>query len=257
MKNKHFRGQLFIFKNIHGYANAALSAFIALAAIPSILRVLTSTRKTLTTITAFGRYKITAFHSEILLSKTYENGGKWVYLIKFKSRVKSIKSTVINHRAWKSFEFIRKVHNQINLIAKKQDTNLIITQADMVCTQFLYIGFQTSPYFGIMHHAKPKELESRWFRLMVRMIGYMLGIKDEFNICGETFAKTQGRVAAISMDFFRPNLMIPPDGYLDYAKVAADGMWHFFPTIQLESMIFQMNRALKVSGHCYLNRKNL
>lgn len=167
-------------------------------------------------------------------------------MLKFKNH---IKSSAINHRAWKSFEIVRKVHNQINLIAKKQETNLIITQADMVCTQFLYIGFQTSPYFGVMHHAKPEELES--LNHLVRMIGYMLGIKDEFNICGSTFAETQGRIAAISDDFFRPNLMSPPDGYLEYAKVAADGMWHFFPTIHLDSMIFQMKRAVNVPGHCY------
>jgi hypothetical protein len=49
---------------------------MAIASVPSILEVLTSTKKSSTVAAAYRRYKMNGFHSKIWASGTYEPGSK-------------------------------------------------------------------------------------------------------------------------------------------------------------------------------------
>lgn len=138
------------------------------------------------------------------------------------------------------------MHVFINSKAEKTGSQLI-TQKDMAITQFLYIGFQCSGCYGIV--GTDEELEN--FNHFSRMIGYMLGIKDEFNCCGPTYAETLARVEAIKDDFMRPNFMNPTKEYLDYAKIALDGMWYSDPTLHFDSVLWQVKRVLRIPGYYY------
>lgn len=140
------------------------------------------------------------------------------------------------------------MHVSINSRAEKTGSGLFITQKDMAITQFLYIGFQASgSYYGTVGSAEDFENYNHY----ARMIGYMLGIKDEFNCCGATYAETLGRIEAIKEDFLKPNIENPVSEYLDYAKIAVKGMWHMDPTLHFESVMWQVKRTLRIPGYYY------
>lgn len=144
---------------------------------------------------------------------------------------------------------VRKIHISLNRKSKETESGLHVTQAGMVCTQFLYIGLQLSPYFGIINHASEEDLEN--LNHHVRAIGFMLGIKDEFNLCGETIKDTAQRVESIKEDFFKPNMADPTPEYLSYMKIAVAGMWYFDPTLHYDKLMFQIKRTLQVPGYYY------
>lgn len=144
---------------------------------------------------------------------------------------------------------VRKIHVSLNRKANSTGSGLHVTQAGMVCTQFLYIGLQLTPQFGIINHASNEDLEN--YNHHVRAIGYMLGIKDKFNVCGETYRETQRRVKALMDGFLKPYLMNPVPEYLGYAKTAASGMWYFDPTINFDNLMFQAKRILNIPGYYY------
>jgi hypothetical protein len=138
------------------------------------------------------------------------------------------------------------MHVFINNKAEKTGSQYI-TQKDMAITQFLYIGLQASGYYGIV--GSDEDFEN--YNYYSRLIGYMLGIKDEFNCCGATYAETLGRLEAMKEDFLKPNLVNETKEYLDYAKMACKGMWYSDPTLHFDSVLWQVKRALRVPGYYY------
>lgn len=144
---------------------------------------------------------------------------------------------------------VRRIHIKLNQKANETGSGLYVMQSGMVCTQFLHIGLQLSPFFGIIGHATREELDN--LNHHVRAVGYMLGIKDEFNVCGATIEETLGRVAALKEDFFKPNMMNPTPEFLPYIKIAVDGMWHFDPTLDFNKVMFQIKRELQIPGYYY------
>lgn len=199
---KNEKGQLFAFKNIYSYLSASTTALLMIVSVPSILRVLRSTKKSSTVASAYRRFKMNGFHAQIWGSGPFHE----------------------DTRAWKSFEMVRKMHISINKRAQMLGNENYVTQLGMACTLFLNIGPQVSSFYTIVSSATAEELEN--YNHHVRAIGYMLGIKDEFNLCGETFQETLGRIAAIKEDFIKPNVMNPTPEYMDYVRNAVDGMWH-------------------------------
>jgi hypothetical protein len=144
---------------------------------------------------------------------------------------------------------VRKIHVHINSRALQTGSGFI-TQTDMALTQFLYIGFQASgSYFGMV--GSDEDFEN--YNTYVRLIGHMLGIKDEFNCCGATYAETLRRIEAIKEDFFKPNLINPTTEYLEYAKTAVEGMWYLDPLLNFDSTMWQVKRALKIPGYYYFD----
>jgi hypothetical protein len=72
-----YRGQLFTLLNLHSYITGALFSLVAIASIPSILEVLTSTKKSSTVAAAYRRYKMNGFHSQIWGSGPIEPGTRY------------------------------------------------------------------------------------------------------------------------------------------------------------------------------------
>lgn len=123
----------------------------------------------------------------------------------------------------------------------------IISQKDMAITLFTFMGFHIlSPkQFGIVGSREQFEA----FNHLWRVLGYLMGTKDEFNCCGETLDETLGRLEAMREDIFVPQLQFPCDDYESYTRMAVNGMWHFDPSLHYDSLMWVMKRSLKVPGY--------
>lgn len=127
----------------------------------------------------------------------------------------------------------------------------IISQKDMALTQFTFMGFHllNPDLFGIV--GSPEQFEA--FNHLWRVIGFLLGTKDKFNVCGETLEETQSRLEAMREDIFAPALQFSSPEYDDYTRIAIKGMWHTDPTLHSDSMMWMMRRAIKVPGYYYFD----
>lgn len=140
------------------------------------------------------------------------------------------------------------MHIFINNKAKQAGTSLI-SQTDMVLIQYLLVGFQvTSPKkFGIVGNKKSFENLIHF----VRVIGSLLGIKDEFNCCGETLEETISRCEEIKEEFLKPNFVLPTEEYLKFSRIIVEGMWYYDPTFHFDKILFLIQRELGIPGYHY------
>lgn len=78
--------------------------------------------------------------------------------------------------AWRSINTVRKIHHYSSVKCQKAGVG-IITQTDMALTQFAFMGFilERGYYLGI----KATKEDQENFVHFWRVLGYMLGIKDE------------------------------------------------------------------------------
>lgn len=119
----------------------------------------------------------------------------------------------------------------------------------MALTQFTFMGFHilNPKQFGIVGSREQFEA----FNHLWRVLGYLMGTKDEFNCCGETLDETLGQLEAMREDIFVPQLQFPSPEYKSYTRTAVNGMWHSDPTLHYDSMMWMMRRAIKVPGYFY------
>jgi ER-bound oxygenase mpaB/B'/Rubber oxygenase, catalytic domain len=127
----------------------------------------------------------------------------------------------------------------------------IISQKDMAITLFTFMGFHilNPKQFGIVGSREQFEA----FNHLWRVLGYLMGTKDEFNCCGENLDETLGRLKAMQEDVFVPQLQFPCPEYESYTRMAVNGMWHFDPSLHYDSMMWMMRRSLKVPGYYYFD----
>ncbi|CRK89889.1 CLUMA_CG003621, isoform A [Clunio marinus] len=231
-ENKIKIAQRFFILNLNAMVHALAIGLGAVAAVPSILEVLNFTKKSSTPALAYRRYKANAIHSQIWYKYPIKPGTK----------------------AWKSLETVRKMHVVINRRSLNSGSG-IISQKDMSITLYLFMGFHLlmPERFGIVGSREQFEAFNHFWRL----IGYMLGIKDEFNCCEESLEGTRNRLEAIREDLLLPSLQFPSTGYESYTKTAIEGMWYFNPLDNnYEAMMFTMKRVMQVPGYFYFWSEN-
>lgn len=206
--------------------HALYLGLISIAAVPSILKVLMSTKKSSTVMTAYRRYKANAMHNQVLYQYPLTHGSK----------------------SWQSLAQVRKIHLSISKRSEKTGTG-IISQKDMAITQFLFAGVHLySPdKLGIV--GTQEQFEA--FNHLWRVFGYMLGIKDEFNLCGETWKETRSRIEAMKEAFLVPSLQFPSQDFNSYSKIVVEGLKCSDPIMHYETLIYSLKRMLSVPGYHY------
>lgn len=134
----------------------------------------------------------------------------------------------IYFRSWNSLETVRKMHVVVNKRAKKAGAGFI-SQKDMALTQFTFMGFNLMcpEQFGIVGTREQFEA----FNHLHRLIGYMLGVEDRFNLCGETLDETLGRLEAAREDMLLPDLSSPCEEFDSYMRTTTEGLWHSDPSL--------------------------
>jgi hypothetical protein len=89
-----------------------------------------------------------------------------------------------------------------------------------------------------------------------RVLGYLLGIEDRFNLCAETLDETVDRCKAVTEQLFVPGLQVESEGFKKMAKDIADGLWHVNPALNHEVFIYFVKRLSGVPGFTYWNSEN-
>lgn len=119
----------------------------------------------------------------------------------------------------------------MHVVVNKRSTKAgvgIVSQKDMAVTQFLFMGLSVlmPDMFGIAGTYEQFDAYNHFWRL----IGYLLGTEDRFNVCGETVEETRSRLQAMVEDMLLPAWKDPFSECAQYSRTAFDGVWTSFPT---------------------------
>lgn len=128
-----------------------------------------------------------------------------------------------------------------------------INQWDMGVALFAFIGYTIArpDFFKIpMDQEGVEALCHVW-----RVIGYMLGIADEFNVFQGDFKTIQLRSKAILNHIVTPAFMRAPEKFEQMSFAAMDGLRSVFPEVNVLTMRFLSNVLNNVPGY-YLNEEN-
>ena len=127
----------------------------------------------------------------------------------------------------------------------------LISQRDLVTTQFLYVGYQVSQPEVLGVKGTREQFED--FAHMWRLVGKLLGIEDRFNLCTENFEESLKRIDDVREWILKPALEYPSEEYEAYAKVAVKGMFNFHHTLEYDSIMFFLKRLAKVPNYNYFD----
>lgn len=201
-----------------------LSGLVAVLAIPSILNVLVCTRQSSTPATAYRRYIRTILHT----NAWYNNSP-------------SDKTS----KFWTSLNAVRKAHSRSSRACAKLGAGQI-TQKDLALTQFGFIGFLSLGAHRIqLYDEQFLEATSH----MWRVLGHLLGIKDEYNICGRNWAETKLRLDIVMRKVYEPALENTTKEFEQMCAALLDGLWHINTTLTVGSFLYLTKRLCYVKGY--------
>ncbi|XP_017784036.1 PREDICTED: uncharacterized protein LOC108567847 [Nicrophorus vespilloides] len=217
---KFKRGQQFYRRNVFVMFYGKLMGLIAILAVPSILHVLKYTKMSNEPKTAYRRYLATLFHMIIWYNEDFNPASD----------------------LWKSLVEVRGKHNMNSKKSCKAGLNYI-SQKDMALTQFGFMGFviARSREIGIFDATK-EELES--FIHLWKVIGYMMGIEDRFNICRDDPEDTK-RICCLLIDkVFKLKVEEQQSDFLQMSTALVNGMWAMNPMLIPEVIMIRLIRLL-------------
>lgn len=161
------RGEKLCQENLFGMFFSHLCGLYVLVHVPSILYPLLSTGKSKNVSCIFLRYRDTLIH----VSKWY-SGDIWE----------------TDSEAQKSLNVVRKMHlmvsDRLNKNKIEGQDNFYLSQYDMCLTLFAFCGLVTlfPSSFGFF---PTSDYDLKCVLHFWRCVGYLLGVKDEYNICNE------------------------------------------------------------------------
>uniref|UniRef100_U5EQH2 Uncharacterized protein n=1 Tax=Corethrella appendiculata TaxID=1370023 RepID=U5EQH2_9DIPT len=156
---KFKRGQKYFNENRFGMMNGCLFGLIALLCDPRGTRLLMHTEKSSTPKTAKKRYISTSLHMLYWYELDLTPGSK----------------------SWQSLNRIRKMHLNASNSATKHNIGFI-SQAELAMTTFGFLGFALlRPQFLGIEYGNREDREA--FIHLWAVVDYMLGVRDEFNMC--------------------------------------------------------------------------
>ncbi|XP_054747617.1 uncharacterized protein LOC129253327 [Anastrepha obliqua] len=203
-----------------------LYGLVGVLAIPSILRVLICTRQSSTCATAFRRYVRTTLHT-----------NAWYDFSPSKA----------NSKFWTSLRAVRKAHSKSSRACGKLGAGQI-TQKDLALTQFGFIGYATlgAPRVQLYDEEYLESTAHMW-----RVLGYLIGIKDEYNICGRNWSETKQRLEIVMRRVYEPALENTSADFEQMAKALVDGLWPINTALTVGSVLFFTKRLTYVKGYEY------
>lgn len=199
---------------------------LAILSIPTILNVLVHTNQSSTDYSAYKRYMQTIYHTLLWFRHDLKPGTK----------------------CWKSLEAVRKHHFYSSKSASMAKVGMI-SQKDMAITQYGFMGFTTASKKFVGFQGSQQDLED--FCHIFRVIGSLIGIKDEYNLCCDSYEETMERLEVIKTEFLRPNLESPPEEFESMTKYITNGLWCFNPTDSYDTIVFVIKRMIGVPDYYY------
>ncbi|CAH2266209.1 jg17798 [Pararge aegeria aegeria] len=232
-EKEYNKARRFYWDNCFQLTSSMLLGLVAVFAIPSILRVLISSRRSNSTYTAYRRYLSTLLHTVSWFEHDLTPGSK----------------------SWKSLLAVRARHIKAGLSANLKGQG-IVSQRDLALTQFGFVGFSIlkPEKFGLQ-----KNENSDWeaYNHFWRVIGHAIGLEDRYNICRRNIQETREVCQILLRRVWTPCLENVPEYYEHMARVMLDGLWCINPTIHLDSMIYLTKYLSDVPGYVYTEADRL
>ncbi|XP_053617191.1 uncharacterized protein LOC128679162 isoform X2 [Plodia interpunctella] len=227
------QGRRFFWDNCFMLSTSMLLGLLAVFAVPSILKILVSTRRSNSTYTAYRRYLSTLLHTTAWLEHELKPGST----------------------SWRSLTTVRTRHLRASMGAKAKGLG-VVSQRDIALTQFGFIGFSMlkPDKFGI-NQLRPGDWEA--YNHVWRSIGYMIGLEDRYNICRKTFGETRQVCQILLERFYTPALENVPEYFEHSARVMLNGMWHVNPTIDPEATLYWCRHLADVPGYVYTDKERI
>ncbi|XP_055377728.1 uncharacterized protein LOC129609668 isoform X2 [Condylostylus longicornis] len=219
------KGQSYLNKYRLIIFNGMLSGLIAVMAIPSILKILIATKQSSTPAMSYRRYVRTILHTISFFRYPLKPGTK----------------------SWESLEMVRKAHFKSSHIADKQNCGKI-TQKDLALTQFGFMAFYCLEADSI--GLADEEFKSSTIHLW-RLIGYLLGIKDEYNICTSSWDTTKERLDLIMRNVYKPALENTSEEFNEMTKTLIDGLWPLYHMLNWETSLYFTKHSAKCANYEY------
>ncbi|EDW66894.2 uncharacterized protein [Drosophila virilis] len=220
------RGQRYFSKYRFVMTSGMLAGLIAVLAIPSILRVLICTRQSSNALTAYRRYLRTIFHTHAWYFHSVDDR---------------------NSKFWTSIAAVRQAHSRSSHACQQRGAGQI-TQKDLALTQFGFIGFITLGAHRIqLYDDDFLEATSH----MWRVLGYLLGIKDEYNICGSNWLESKERLNIVMRRVYTPALEQTNDEFYRMTEALIHGLWHANTMLSVRANIYFTKRLAYVKGYEY------
>ncbi|XP_068623708.1 uncharacterized protein [Battus philenor] len=219
------KGRDFYRRFSFGISISFSSALLAVFAVPTILEVMVNSRRSTSKYTAYKRYLSTILH-----------GVSW-----FKHELKP------GSPSWKSLQTARKRHlvtgRGVRLMNKGS-----ISQRDLALTQFSLIGFVVlkPDKFGIR-----QQREDDWdaYNHIWKVIGYMIGLEDRFNLCRNNMAETRLVCQQILDRVYTPCLENVPEYYEHMSRVMIEGLWAVSSGMEYGSLMYMVKNLANVPGY--------
>lgn len=125
-------------------------------------------------------------------------------------------------------------------------TNHFINQRDMAITQNSFMGHVIVYHkrFGIPYD--PEDFNA--FCHFWRVIGYMIGIEDRFNLCAGDLTTVTSRCQALFRHVIVPGMLFAPQDFQMMTEAYFDGLLGVSTDFQAPKLIFMTKRMTHVPG---------
>lgn len=224
---KFKRAQKYFKQNFFAMFVAKLCGLLVILAVPSILNVLVYTNQSSTAVTAYRRYVATIMHTL-----------NWYY-----------EELLPGTLSWKSIAYVRRGHIAVSKRSNSKVAGRIVSQKDMAVTQFGFIGYAVLGYkkLGIVYNKEDMEAMVHFWRV----IGYMIGIHDRYNLCTDSLDTTVERMTQVQEHILKPALIAPSENFEKMGKALIEGLWCFNPFLDYDAFLFMTARLTGLPGYHY------
>lgn len=138
-------------------------------------------------------------------------------------------------RSWKSLQAVRKAHIISSKFSEKGKCGFI-NQRDMALTQFGFMGFITLCPEKLGVQLSREDIEA--FVHYWRVIGHMVGIKERFNLCTDSYETTRKRLIIMRDQIYRPYIENTNEEFYKMAKALIEGLWCYMPFLDTDASIY-------------------
>lgn len=132
-------------------------------------------------------------------------------------------------------EAVRKGHLSASKYTEKQKSGFI-SQRDMALTQFGFMGFIVLSPEKLGVQVSQKDLEA--FVHFWRVIGHLIGIQEQFNLCTDNYRTTKQRLERVLNDIYKPYLEDTNTDFMIMARALCEGLWCYNPFLDADAFVY-------------------
>ncbi|CAH2259780.1 jg24338 [Pararge aegeria aegeria] len=226
-EKKYNQGSRFYRDFLFMMSAAMVAGVIVLFAVPSIIKVLISTRRSSSVYTAYKRY-----------FSTHKHVNSW-----FEHELKP------DSVSWRSLHAVRSRHIQAGRAARLKGAG-IVSQRDVALTLFGFIGFMfLKPDKFSVRQIKKGDWDA--YNHCWKVIGHMIGLEDRYNICQDTYEETRQVCQILQDRVFTPCLENVPEYFEHMSRVTLEGLTNVMAIIEPTSMMYTVRYLANVPGYIY------